>query len=375
MTTQTVISVAEFKKRLEKGTIEFLFDLRSPDEFAAWRIEGRMPVTTVNIPQLDFVGEEEKFFGQLPRDREIITVCAHGDASMYSAELLQREGFRALSLAGGMDAWSISYETHQIQAGPDIYQVYRIAKGCITHVVVAGDEAVVIDAVRHLEHIEKILTATGARLVAVFDTHLQADHISGGRELAARHGAGYWLHPLDAVGAAYRSNELTDHAVFTVGGLELIAVHSPGHTPGSTSLLLDRRLLFSGDTIMKTGMGRPDLGGMATEWSHLLYQTLFTRYAVLPDSVTVLPTHATSVREMDSCGAVSLTMAEARHHDLYQEGDEAAFAARIAASLLENPERYQEIRKVNLGLLTPDEKRQQELEIGKNLCGMAGKKG
>lgn len=373
MTAQVVISVAEFKKRLDLGTIEFLFDLRSPDEFAAWRIEGQQPVETVNIPQLDFVGEEEKFLGQLPRDREIITVCAHGDASRYSAELLQREGFRALSLAGGMDAWSVCYETHQVHAGPDIYQVYRIAKGCITHVVVADGEAVVIDAVRHLQYIEKILADTGARLLAVFDTHLQADHISGGRALAAKYNAPYLIHPLDAAGAACRYQALSDHAAVTVGGLELTAVHSPGHTPGSTSLLLDRRFLFAGDTIMKNSMGRPDLGGRAEEWSHLLYQTLFARYAVLPDSVTVLPSHASSVREMDAHGAVSLTMAEARHHDLYQIRDESAFAARIAASLLENPERYQEIRQVNLGLLAPDEKRQQELEIGKNLCGMAKK--
>lgn len=375
MTASTVISVAEFKARLDRGAIEFLFDLRRPDEFAAWRIEGRTPVATVNIPQLDFVGEEEKFFDQLPRDREIVTVCAHGDASKYSAELLQRQGFRAVSLAGGMDAWSVYYETHQVQAGPAIHQVYRIAKGCITHVVVADGEAVVIDAVRHLERIEQILAAAGARLVAVFDTHLQADHISGGRALAARHGVDYWLHPLDGAGAAYRYQELTDHATIRVGGLELTAVHSPGHTPGSTSLLLDRRVLFSGDTIMKTGMGRPDLGGKAAQWSHLLYQTLFERYAVLPDSVAVLPSHATSVREMDAGGAVRLTMAEARHHDLYQVRDEAVFSARISASLLENPERYQEIRQVNLGLLTPDEKRQQELEIGKNLCGMAQQKG
>lgn len=375
MAQQTVISVADLKKRLDRGTVEFLFDLRNPDEFAAWRIEGQRPVATLNIPQLDFVGEEERYFAQLPRDREIITVCAHGDASRYSAELLQREGFHALSLAGGMDAWSVYYETHQVHAGPDIYQIYRVAKGCITHVVVAGGEAVVIDAVRHLAQIEKVLAASGARLVAVFDTHLQADHISGGRALATQHGVDYWLHEADAVGATYAYKNLATGCRLTVGGLLLEALPSPGHTPGSTSFSLDSRFLFTGDTIMKSGMGRPDLGGQAAAWSHLLFQTLFERYATVPDTVTVLPSHAASIREMDAQGAVSLTMAEARQHDLYQVRDESAFAARITASLPENPERYQEIRQVNMGLLTPDEKKQQELEIGKNLCGMAQKKG
>lgn len=367
----TVISLQEFKKRLDQGTIECIFDLRTPDEFAAWRIEGRHDVETINIPQLDFVGEEEKYFDRLPRDKEMITVCAHGDASKYSAEQLQAHGFRAMSLEGGMDAWSAFYETHKVNSLPDIYQIYRVAKGCISHVLLSGGEAVVIDAVRHIEHIDKVLAEAGATLTAVFDTHLQADHISGGRALAAKHGARYFIHPVDAAGAGYEYNALEDHAKFTFGNSTLEVVHSPGHTPGSTSLLLDGRFLFTGDTIMKTSLGRPDLGGKAGEWSHLLYETLYNRFRILADDVLVLPTHAASAREMDEQGAVELSMAEARQNEMYKVKDEAVFTRKIAESLLENPERYQDIRKVNLGILEADEKRQQELEIGKNLCGMA----
>ena len=53
--------------------------------------------------------------------------------------------------------------------------------------------------------------------------------------------------------------------------------------------------------------------------------------------------------------------------------DKDEFMAQIRANLMENPDRYQEIRKANLGIITPDEKTIGELEIGKNLCGMAGK--
>lgn len=366
-----VISLEEFKHRLDKGAIECIFDLRSPDEFESWRIEGRFEVETINIPQLDFVGEEEKYFDRLPKDKEMITICAHGDASKYSAEQLQAHGFRARSLAGGMDAWSEFYETHKVNSQPDIYQIYRVAKGCITHVLISAGEAVVIDAVRHIEHIDKILAENEAKLTAVFDTHLQADHVSGGRALAVKHGAQYFIHPVDAEGAAYDFEVLEDHARFTFGRCSLEVIHSPGHTPGSTSLLLDGRFLFTGDTIMKTSLGRPDLGGKAGEWSHLLYATLYNRFRILSDEVVVLPTHASSLKEMDDAGAVELTMAEARRHAMYNVADEATFAHKITESLLENPERYQDIRKVNLGLLEADEARQRELEIGKNLCGMA----
>jgi rhodanese-related sulfurtransferase len=95
MTPQTVIPVAEFKARLDKVRSSSYLIFASPDEFEAWQIEGQQPIAMLNIPQLDFIGEEEKYFERLPRDRKMVIVCAHGDASKYSAELLQREGFRA----------------------------------------------------------------------------------------------------------------------------------------------------------------------------------------------------------------------------------------------------------------------------------------
>jgi glyoxylase-like metal-dependent hydrolase (beta-lactamase superfamily II) len=154
----------------------------------------------------------------------------------------------------------------------------------------------------------------------------------------------------------------------------LEVVHSPGHTPGSASFLLDKKWLFTGDTIMKTSMGRPDLGGKADAWSLLLYETLFRRYRDLGDGVIILPSHAASVREQDAAGVIATTMGKARKEgDLFQIRDKESFAAFIRVNLLENPERYQDIRKVNLGMLQVEEAKQKELEIGKNLCGMAKK--
>lgn len=369
------IAAGEFKRKLDLGEIAFILDMRQEDEFAAWRIEGRGPVETLNIPQLDFVGEEEKFLSRLPRDREIMLVCAHGGASKYEAEQLRAKGFSARSLAGGMDAWSVLYETSLLAGEPLIYQVYRIAKGCISHVLISGGEAVVIDAVRHLEQLRAILERHGARLKYVFDTHLQADHVSGGRILAQEAGCPYLICSADLAGVAYPYQPLADGAEFTFGTSRLRVLHSPGHTPGSTSLVLDDKILFSGDTVMETTVGRPDLGGKVEEWAELLYDTIHGRLKPLGDEVLVLPTHAASVMERDQQGLVKLTMGEARR-SLVHFGltDRAAFVAHVKATLLENPERYQDIRKVNLGLLTPDESKLQELEIGKNLCGMADKK-
>lgn len=369
------IEVGEFKRKLDRGEISFILDLRLEDEFAAWRIEGRGPLETLNLPQHLFVGEEEKFLSRLPKDREIFLVCAHGDGSKYEAELLQAKGYRAMSLAGGMDAWGVLYETSCLDGEPLIHQVYRVAKGCISHVLISGGEAVVIDAVRHLDAIRAILERHGARLKYVFDTHLQADHISGGRHLAQEAGCPYLICSADLAGVAYSYQPLSDGAEFTFGGSCLRVLPSPGHTPGSSSLLLDGRILFSGDTVMETTVGRPDLGGMVDEWAGLLYDTIHVRLRPLGGEVLILPSHAASVRERDEQGLVKLTMAEARR-TLIHFGltDRDAFVEHVKATLLENPERYQDIRRVNLGLLAPDEARLQELEVGQNLCGMAAKK-
>ena len=94
------------------------------------------------------------------------------------------------------------------------------------------------------------------------------------------------------------------------------------------------------------------------------------------DEVVALPSHASSPREQDKSGVVKTTMGEARKEgDLFQIQDKAAFTRYIKANLLENPERYQEMRKVNLGMLQHEEAKKKELEIGKNLCGMSKQDG
>lgn len=368
------LTAEELKKRLDANQVDFLFDLRNADEFRAWRIEGRKDFPMLNIPQEEFVGEEEGHLGKFPRDKTIVTVCAHGDSSKYSADLLKDRGLNAVSLLGGMDAWSGFYETHRVAENPAIYQIFRVARGCISYLIVSQGSAVAIDAARHTERVLDMAKSLGARIRHVLDTHLHADHISGGRELATRCGASYHLHPADAEGASYSFVRLADGERFTFGTSTLEVIHSPGHTPGSTSFLLDQKWLFTGDTIMKTSMGRPDLGGKADAWSLLLYETLFRRYQDFGDGVIILPSHAASLREQDAAGVIATTMGTARKEgDLFQIRDKGAFAAFIRANLLENPERYQDIRKVNLGMLRPDEAKQKELEIGKNLCGMAKK--
>lgn len=367
------MTAEEFKKKLDSGQVPFIFDLRNSDEFKGWRIEGRTDIETLNIPQEEFVGEEERHLKKFPKDRQIVTFCAHGDAAQYSADLLKEHGFKAVALQGGMDLWSEYYEHRLASQVPAVHQIYRVAKGCMAYLAVSGTEAVAIDAPRNVRNVLDLAGQLKVRIVHVLDTHLHADHISGGREVARQTGAEYHVNPLDVQGAAYSYTPLTDGSRISFGASSLEVVHSPGHTPGSTSFLLDEKMLFTGDIIMKESIGRPDLGGMSVPWATQLYDTLFKRFARFGDEIMVLPAHATGIHEQDQNGIVKLTLGEARGSDLYQMKDLREFLDRVSQSLPENPERYQQIRRVNLGTLSADEPKQKELEIGKNLCGMKKK--
>ncbi|MDO8281022.1 MAG: MBL fold metallo-hydrolase [Thermodesulfovibrionia bacterium] len=371
MSDSKSISPAELKKRLDERKVEFLFDLRNEDEFKAWRIEGREDFPVLNIPQIDFVVEEGRYLNRFPKDKEIIAVCAHGDSSRYEAELLTGKGFNAVNLEGGMDAWSEYYEIHKASDSPDIYQIYRTARGCMCHVIVSNNEAVVIDPSRHIEKIIALTDSLGAKITHVIDTHLHADHISGVRDLALKAGAKFFMNPIDAEGATFKFEPLTDGMEIRSGDNNFLAIHTPGHTPGITSLLLNGKHLFTGDTIMKTDMGRPDLGGKAEEWAGMLYNTLFNKLKKLGDDIIILPSHADSIKEQNESDIVSLTLGEARRNSkLFTLKDDREFIMYILESLPENPDSYQEIRKANLGIISPDEAKKKELEIGKNLCVM-----
>jgi len=179
MEKSSTISVLELKKRLAGKRVEFLFDLRNQEDFNSWQIEGRDDIETLNIPQEDFVGDEDRFLSRIPKRRRIVTVCAHGDSSSYVAILLQSRGINAVSLQGGMDAWSEFYETHKVRDDPAIYQIYRVARGCLAYLVISGGIAIVIDAARHVNRIQDLATSLNVRIANVLDTHLHADHISG----------------------------------------------------------------------------------------------------------------------------------------------------------------------------------------------------
>ena len=92
-----IIEPEQLKKKLENHENIFLLDVRTREEFEDHRIEG-----SVNIP----ITELQKRMKEIPKDKEIITICEHGNRSLRAAYVLNKNGYKALSLTGGMEDWN-----------------------------------------------------------------------------------------------------------------------------------------------------------------------------------------------------------------------------------------------------------------------------
>src|SRR5690606_23076967 len=144
----------------------------------------------------------------------------------------------------------------------------RLGKGCLSYMVISEGEAAIIDAVRFIDVFTSFAAEKGVQIKHVLDTHLHADHISGGRHIANATGATYYLPPKDAEEVVFDYTPLTDHLKVAIGTskIEVGAIYSPGHTIGSTSFVIDEKYLLTGDTLFIDSIGRPDLAGLAEDW-------------------------------------------------------------------------------------------------------------
>ena len=290
--------------------------MRNEEDYNDWKIEGKK-ITSINVPYFDFLDNENVADDRLSKDNQIVTVCAKGGSSEYVAELLEKKGFEVASLEGGMKAWSqvyndvVVYQDDQVK----IYQIIRPAKGCLSYVVISKGEAAIVDPNRHIDVYLEVAEREGATVKHILDSHLHADHISGGPALAEKTGAEYYITRSDLQGTPpYPYKPLEEHKKIEFGNVEVevLAIETPGHTPGSVSFLVNNRFMLSGDTIFVGGLGRPDLGGKAQEWAEMLYDTVFEKLSTLADDILVLPAHYADIQEMNENGIVGALLGDIR---------------------------------------------------------------
>lgn len=190
----------------------------------------------------------------------------------------------------------------------------------------------------------------------VVDTHIHADHISGGRKLAQMAGAKYVLHANS--GAQYEFLPVHDRDNLGLGNVQIGILHTPGHTPEHISLLVTDKtrgpepwFLLSGHTLMVGDLGRTELVSSAEQGARDLFETL-QKLKSLPDYLEVLPgAYSGSVCGRSLSGKPMSTIGfERRFNKAFQIDDEASFVEFMLNEIPSRPTRAEEIRAVNLGL-------------------------
>ena len=351
--------------RLDGPDGPFVLDVREPDEFEAWRIPG-----AVNIPLGSLAGR----LAEVPKGREVVAVCAVGARAATAVDRLASAGYDAEALEGGMGAWATVFDDAEIDVdSAQVVQIRRRGKGCLSYMVAAGGAAVVIDPSADIAQYTDRAAARGWTLSHVVDTHLHADHVSGARMLAEASGAVLVLNPADPFHFGF--TPLHDGMHIAIGddvALRVSVLSTPGHTMGSTALVLGESAIFTGDTLFLESVGRPDLADRAEEFAHELYTSLHDKVLTLPDGALVLPAHFSELVEVHAGAVVGEPLGSLRARLWQLDADEDTFVAWATRSVTDRPPNYVAIVAANQGGVPMDTSARLELEAGPNRCAVTG---
>ncbi|MFZ1677700.1 MAG: MBL fold metallo-hydrolase, partial [Saprospiraceae bacterium] len=228
--------------------------------------------------------------------------------------------------------------------------IEQIYTGCLAqgaYFIESEGEAAVIDPLRETLPYIRRAQERGVKIKYIFETHFHADFVSGHVDLAHKTGATIVYGPTAVT--SFESHTATDGEVFSIGKIKIKVLHTPGHTPESTTYLLinDKGMeeaIFTGDTLFIGDVGRPDLAQKATnktqeELAGWLFDSLRTKIFPLPDDIVVYPAHGAG----SACGKNMST----ETWDTLGNQKKTNYAMRVDMT------REEFIREVTDGLLPP----------------------
>ena len=418
----TVIDADTFSDRIDERRRDersfALVDTRPRESYESWRIADSIHYFYKPPHEFD-LDDFEAETGLGPGDA-IVTACAKGKASLDFAEELEAAGYDDVTVvADGIRGWSSVYDRTAVplpEAGDDpldVVQIQRRAKGCLGYLVVGGQKAdsavdsdgsdhvaIAVDVSRHGDEWREAAAARDASIAAVLDTHVHADHLSGGRTLADELGVPYYLPAAAAErDVAYAFEPLARNETLDVGGVSVKALATPGHTDDGASYLIGRSAVLTGDTLFTDSVGRTELqfaaGGDAAEddaagddaagepetesagaatGAERLYDSLHGTLLAEPDDIVVCPGHFAVANDGTTGDVVpgepvTTTVGTVRRGLDVLGLDREAFVERITATLPEKPPNYEAVIAANRGVESPpDETAAIELELGPNRC-------
>lgn len=235
---------------------------------------------------------------------------------------------------------------------------YYYDLGCASYLLGCGTLGTCAVVDPRADDVDAYIAFAGAkkmRISQVIDTHVHADHRSGGIELARQTGAAYRLH--ESADANVPFTPMRDGEQIELGNTRVRVLHTPGHSPESVSLLVtdlkrgtDPWFVLTGDTLFVGAVGRPDLPGHARENAAQLFTSIHDTLLTLPDDLEIYPGHFSgSLCGTGLSGKPSSTVAFERRWNPMLSVDREAFIA-ASADVPAKPAEMERILAANRGV-------------------------
>ena len=367
MSEINTIDTKTLRTWLESGKGVSILDIRPIQERTEWFVPGSIYFNAYD--KLKAKDPDALQGLHLDKTVPVVAICAGGKTSMIAATLLQTQGFEAYSLQGGMQGWSLAWNTAKISfSGFEVIQFRRTGKGCLSYIVASNKEAIVVDASLPIEAYQELIRNENLQLKYVIETHIHADHLSRSKELAES--SNTTLHLPFPNKVDFHFEPITDTTVFQVGNIRIKAIQTPGHTLESTSYLIADKILLTGDTLFINGVGRPDLkanNAEAIQKSKLLYQSL-QKLLALDENNIVMPAHTSQPVDFDNV-PVQTTISDIKKNVPMLKLTEEEFIKTILQRIPPTPANYLSIIEKNIkgdfSDINP-----VDLEAGANRCAV-----
>jgi glyoxylase-like metal-dependent hydrolase (beta-lactamase superfamily II)/rhodanese-related sulfurtransferase len=395
----------ELKKKIDNHENIFILDVRTPQEYEFWKLSYDKHDNPKLIPIESLFLNDSNLLKEIPKDKEIVTVCAHGNRSLMAARLLNQLGYNVKSVKGGMAGWNKVYDVAEVAVPKEapfrIWQIRRISKGCMGYIVSSKEDstAVVIDPSRKIyEAFLKVAKENELKIIKIIDTHQHADHVSGVAKLAKAITAetnskalAYFssLEEYNSENSEININYIkNEDQIEITKKISLRAIHTPGHTNGSMSFFIEYyddtdvkkstqdylqySCLFTGDTLFVDSVGRPDLREEAGKYALLLYQTYHQKIVKLPENTVVLPAHFNGNSIALKHGVpISDTIGSIKKKIKLLSMTEDEFVHFVTDALPSGPMNYKTIIDINKKMLPYDGMEMPDLEAGPNSCAVS----